>query len=138
VRALRPTVDTRFHIDFSWWEKKNRDIRVHMLDHVCAECQGEVGSWSEVKWVDMVDPDTAEVSHVDAIWEAIRACCSLRPAYISTGTPLLDSIFRVFLANGNRPLSVLELYDRLNRRPPETILRVLTRGRVYLGIKPVR
>jgi len=137
VRALRPTVDTKFHIDFRWWEKQNRDIRVFMLDHLCPECGDAVGSLSEVTMIDMVDSEAAEVTRVDAIWEAIRACCSLKPGYITPNTPLLDSIFRLFLANGNRPLSVLELYERLDRRPPETILRVLTKGRVYLGIKPV-
>jgi hypothetical protein len=138
VRALRPTINTKFHIDLSWWEKHNRDIRVYMLDHLCAECRESVGTLSEVKWIDMVDPDTAEVLKVDALWEAIRACCSVKPGYITADTPLLDSIFRVLLANGNRALSVQELYDRLNRRPPETILRVLTKGRVYLGIRPVQ
>jgi hypothetical protein len=87
--------------------------------------------------VDMVDPETAEVTRVDAIWEAIRACCSFKPGYIAVDMPLLDSVFRTFLANGNTPLSVQELYERLDRRPPETILRVLTKGRVYLGIKPL-
>ncbi len=137
MRALRPTVDTKFYIDLSWWEKQNRDIRVYMLDQLCPECRESVGSSSQEKLVDMVDPDTGEVLEVDAVWEAIRACCSLRPAYITADTPLLDSIFRLFLANGNKPLSVLQIYERLNRRPPETILRVLTKGRVYLGIKPV-
>jgi hypothetical protein len=136
VRALRPTVKTKFHIDFSWWDKQNRDIRVPMLDHLCAECREDVGSLSEAKMVDMVDPETAEVTTVDAIWEAIRACCSSKPGYLTADTPLLDSIFRTFLANGNTPLSVQELYERLDRRPPETILRVLTKGRIYLGIKP--
>ncbi len=137
MRALRPTVKTKFHIDFSWWEKQNRDIRVYMLDHLCAECGQDVGSLSETKMVDMVDPETAEVIRVDAIWEAIRACCSFKPGYVTADMPLLDSIFRTFLANGNNPLSVQELYERLDRRPPETILRVLTKGRVYLGIRPL-
>jgi len=137
VRALRPTVDTKFHIDFSWWEKQNRDIRVLMLDHLCPECGDNVGSLSEVEMIDMVDPDSAEVTQVDAIWEAIRVCCGPKPDYITPDTPLLDSIFGLFLANGNKPLSVLELYERLDRRPPEIILRVLTKGRVYLGVKPV-
>ena len=102
-----------------------------MLDHLCPECGDNVGSLSEVEMIDMVDPDSAEVTQVDAIWEAIRVCCGPKPDYITPDTPLLDSIFGLFLAN------VLELYERLDRRPPETILRVLTKGRVYLGIKPV-
>ncbi len=137
MRALRPTVKTKFHIDLTWWERKKRDIRVHMLDHLCEECRGNVGTLSETIELDVVDPDTAEVTRVDAIWEAIRACCSLKPDYISADAPLLDSIFRLFLANGNKPLSILELHERLDRRPPETILRVLTRGQVYMGIRPI-
>jgi hypothetical protein len=87
--------------------------------------------------VDMIDPETAEVTSVDAAWEAIRACCSLKPGYITLDTPLLESIFRLFLSNGNKPLSVLELHEHLDKKPPETILRMLTRGRIYMGIKPV-
>lgn len=137
MRALRLTVDTKFHIDLTWWEKQHRDIRVLMHDLLCAECRENVGNVLEPRMVDVVDPDTAEVTRVDAIWEAIRACCSVRQDYITAETPLLDSVFRLFLANGNKPLSVQELYERLDKRPPETILRVLTKGQVYLGIRPV-
>jgi hypothetical protein len=136
VRARRLTVDTKFHIDFSWWEKQNKEIRVFLRDLLCPECRETAGAVLEVELVDMVDPGTAEVTRVDAIWEAIRACCSLQPGYITVDTPLLESIFRVFLANGNKPLSVLELHERLDKKAPETILRMLTKGRVYLGIKP--
>jgi hypothetical protein len=135
VRGLRATVDTRFHIDLSWWEKQNKDIRVFLKDLLCEECRDHVGDLSDVKIVDMIDPETAEITQVDAIWEAIRACCSVQPGYITVDTPLLEGIFRLFLANGNKPLSVLELHGRLDKKPPETILRMLTRGRVYLGIR---
>lgn len=135
MRGLRATVDTRFHIDLSWWEKQNKDIRVFLKDLLCAECRDDVGDLSDVKIVDMIDPETAEITRMDAIWEAIRACCSLQPGYITLDTPLLEGIFRLFLANGNKPLSVLELHGRLDKKPPETILRMLTKGRVYLGIR---
>lgn len=137
MRALRLTVDTKFHIDFSWWKKQNKEIRVFLRDLLCPECAKTVGASADVKMVDMVDPETAEVTRVEALWEAIRACCSLQPGYITVDTPLIESIFRVFLANGNKPLSVLELHERLDKKPPETILRMLTKGRVYLGIRPV-
>jgi hypothetical protein len=48
---------------------------------------------------------------------------------------LVDVVFRVFMANGNRPLSPQELGSRLDR-PAETILRTLTGPRVYRGIRP--
>jgi len=136
VRSLRPTIDTKFHIDFSWWDKQNRDIRIYMLDYLCPECRENLDSVRPTVKVDMADPETAEVTKVDVVWEAIRACCGQRTGYIAPETPLLDGIFRAFLANGNRPLSVRELHELLNRRPPETILRVLTKGRVSMGIRP--
>ncbi len=43
----------------------------------------------------------------------------------------------LFLANGNEPLSALEIWQRLARRDPDTILRLLVRGRTYYGIRPV-
>lgn len=137
MRVLRPSVDTKFHIDFSWWEKQNKDIRVFMRELLCPESREAAAAAPDRQMVDMVDPETAEVTQVDALWEAIRACCSHKPDYLAPDTPILDSIFRVFLANGNQPLSILELHERLDKRPPDVILRILTRGQVYMGIKPV-
>lgn len=137
MRSLRPTTATKFQIDFLWWETQNKDIRVFMRDLLCSECREGLASMPGVSKVDMIDPETAEVTRVDALWEAIRACCSLKPDYITQDTPILDGIFRVFLANGNKPLSVEQLHERLDKKPPDVILRMLTRGQVYLGIKPV-
>ena len=137
MRALRPTAETKFHIDFSWWEKQNKDIRVFMRDVLCPECREAVASLPDGETVDMIDPETAEVTQVDVTWECIRACCGLKPDYITSDAPLLDSIFRTFLANGNKPLSILTLHELLDKRPPDTILRMLTKGRIYMGIRPV-
>jgi len=136
VRALRPTVDTKFHIDFSWWAKQNKDIHVFMRELLCPESLAAVNAAPDRQTVDMVDPVTAEVTQMDALWEAIRSCCSLKPDYVAADTPILDSVFRVFLANGNQPLSIVELHERLDKKPAEVILRLLTRGQVYMGIKP--
>jgi len=50
----------------------------------------------------------------------------------------LEAIFRVFLANGNEPLSSVELHQILGRRSPEVILRTLAGRKIYKGIRPVR
>jgi len=137
VKVPRLTVDTKFHIDFQWWDKQNKDIHVFMRDLLCTECRQTVDSAAPGQTLDVVDPETGEVTQVDSLWEAIRACCALKPDYITADTPLLDSIFRTFLANGNKPLSVSELHERLDKRPPDVILRMLTKGQVFMGIKPV-
>jgi hypothetical protein len=48
---------------------------------------------------------------------------------------VVDSIFRVFLANGNIALSPRELADRIGR-PASLILKTLSGGQIYKGIRP--
>lgn len=132
----RPTVDTKFHIDLDWWKRQNRDIRIFLAQSLCEECREVYADLRDLGEVDSVDPETAEVVREDALWGTLRSCCSTRPSYITPNTPIIDSIFLTFAANGNKPLSPRELHDRLDRRPPETILRMLTGGKVYLGIRP--
>jgi hypothetical protein len=139
VRWQRPTVDSRFHIDMDWWKENNRDIRVYMRDMLCPECRVNyaqaAASLGEIDWV---DEQTGEVMRVDGLWHSLRTCCSQRPFFITPHTPVIEAVFRTFLANGNKPLSVQELYELLDRRPPQTLLRILTAGPVYMGIRPVR
>ena len=131
----RPTVDTKFHIDMRWWEESNRNIRVYIREALCDECRNEF-SGADVGEIDWVDEQTGEVTRVDGLIHALRTCCSTKPSYITPSTPIIDAVFRTFLANGNRPLSVRELYELLDRRPPEVLLRMLTAGQVYMGIRP--
>jgi hypothetical protein len=48
---------------------------------------------------------------------------------------LVDSVFRIFLANGNTPLTPEDLAEQLGR-DPSIILRTLTGPRVYKGLRP--
>jgi hypothetical protein len=86
--------------------------------------------------IDWIDPETAEVQPVDGLWHALRTHCSLEPDYITAETPLVDAVLRVFLANGNVPLNAKELSQEINQ-PADKILRVIGRGRIYYGIKPI-
>jgi len=133
---VKPTVDTKFHIDSDWWEEEGRKFRVYLLSHLCNECQERYKNYQEAELVDWIDPDTAEVTQVDGLWHSLRVCCSLKPDYINEHTPLTTAIFRTFLANGNEPLSPSEL-QKLLHKPAGTILRTIGGFRVYNGIKPV-
>ena len=133
---IRPTVHTKFHIDFDWWDEQSRNFRVHLLGHLCPECSARYKDHVSAEMIDWVDADTAEVTRVDGLWHSLRVCCSLRPDYVNERTPLTTAVFRTFLANGNRPLTSLELQDKIGR-PAETILRTIGGFRVYSGIKPL-
>jgi hypothetical protein len=136
AKWVKPTADTKFHIDSTWWEEQGRNFRVHLLSHLCTECQGRYQDYREAELIDWVDADTGEVIQVDGLWHSLRTCCSLKPDYIDELTPITTAIFRTFLANGNEPLSPLEL-ESLLHRPADTILRTIGGFRVYHGIKPV-
>jgi hypothetical protein len=136
AKWVRPTIDTKFAIDFGWWEEQGRNFRVSLLSHLCVECQDRYRTYQEADLVDWIDADTAEVTQVDGLWHSLRTCCSQKPEYRDEHTPLTTAVFRTFLANGNEPLTPSELAEELHR-PADTILRTIGGFRVYHGIKPV-
>jgi len=137
VRWIKPDLETKFHIDFDWWEKEGRDLRVYLQSHLCPECKVIYANHRGTAEVDWIDSNTAEVMRVDALWQSLRTHCSQRPDFITENTPLTDAVFRAFLANGNEPLSVVELHEILGRHTVETILRTLGSRKIYKGIRPV-
>lgn len=132
---VRPTLDTRFHIDFDWWERNDRDLHVYLRSHLCPEHVEAYGDAETQELVDQVDPETGEVQRVEALRYILAAHCTRQPGYLAADSSLINSVFRLFLANGNVPLTARELGERLGR-PAGMILRTLTGPRIYKGIRP--
>ncbi len=134
---VKPTLDTKFHIDYSWWDRSgegDRDLRVYLLSHLMPEQRERLSQAEANSMVDYIDPDTGEVSQLDELRLAIREAAK-DPNFINPHTSLVDSIFRVFLENSNIPLSPRELAERTGRSA-QTILKTLSGGQVYKGIRP--
>ena len=132
---VKPTVDTPFHIDFAWWKKNERDWHVYLRSLLCPEHQDAFANVEEGETIDWVDPKTAEVKPVEGVQNALMTHCVKQPDFLTNQTALVEAVFRLFVSNGNVPLSSGELGAKLNR-PPEIILRTLAGARVYKGIKP--
>jgi len=132
---VRPTLQTKFRIDFEWWSQSDRDWRVHLQGLLCSTHQELFANSGEGQMVDWVDPETAEVKQVDGIQHVLITHCAKEAGFITEHTAMVDAIFRVFLANGNMPLTPVDLAAQLNR-PAETILRTLAGGRIYRGVRP--
>jgi hypothetical protein len=139
AKLLRPDVNTKFSIDYDWWAKQSRDVRVLTWEQLCRECKNKLGNGIDTGDIDWVDPDTGEIKVVDGLTYSLRECCSQREDYITNTTPLSVSIFRLLIANGNAPMSAVELHDRIGRSDPRAILRVLLgkQMRTHYGIKPI-
>ena len=131
---VKPTLDTKFHIDYSWWERSSEDLRTYLLSHLLPEQRERLSQNDEERVVDYVDPDTGEVFKLDELGLAIQIAAE-DPNFINPQTSMVDSIFRVFLANGNVPLSPRELAYHTGR-PASVILKTLSGARVYKGIRP--
>ena len=137
-RLVKPTLQTKFHIDFDFWERESRDLRVYLASHLCQEHKAAFADYSGGELVDYVDVDTAEVQRVDGLQHTLRTHCALLPDFLTAHTSVVDAVFRVFIANGNRPLSPEELAEKIGRPgQAQTILRTLTGPRVYKGLRPV-
>jgi hypothetical protein len=132
----RPSLDTKYHIDHQWWQATGRDIRVAVRGQLCPECQTRYPDHRNTEAVDWVDPETAEVVRGDALMQCLRAECSHKPEFIGRTNPLVTNVFRIFLLNGNQPLTPRELNEQISWTSAETILRTLSGGSVYMGIRP--
>jgi hypothetical protein len=136
MSLLKPTAETPFHVDFAWWEQNDRDWHVYLRSLLCPEHQESLADVQEGTMIDWIDPQTAEVKLVDGIQHALMSHCALQADFVNEHTTLVEAVFRIFLVNGNQPMTPQELAKRLNR-PAETILRTLTGPRVYRGLRPL-
>ena len=119
-------------IDMDWFEANNRSLAALIRGGLCDKCRKRLDS-------------EGKLSSLDDLLTAIRDCCSTEPAYISGGLPIMESVFRLFLANGNQPLDLIELGRQLSERrgvdtyrtSVEILSRLLKNDRYY-GIRPVK
>jgi len=132
---VKPSINTPFHVDFEWWKKNERDWHVYLRSLLCAEHQETFANVEQGQTIDWVDPATAEVKPVEGVQNALMTHCVKQPDFLTQQTALVEAVFRLFLSNGNVPMSSSDLSARL-QRPAQTILRTLAGPRVYKGIRP--
>ena len=100
-----------------------------------AEILRRLSQNDEDRTVDYIDPETGEVMQLDELGLAIQIAAE-DSDFINPHTSLVDSIFRVFLANGNLAMTPRELADNTGRSAT-TILKTLSGGQIYKGIRPI-
>jgi len=138
AKYVKPTLQTKFHIDFTWWPKQGLALKADLAAHLCPEAQELLAQYDEAdQHFDWIDPDTGEVFNIDLLWYLIHTHCSQQPEFIDERMPLTTAIFCTFIANNNAPLTPTELYEKLQKKTPELILRTIGGRNVYKGIRPV-
>ena len=134
---VKPTINTPFHIDFNWWKQNDNNWRVYLHDCLCSEHQAAFSNYEETDWIDWVDPETAEIQRVDGLQHVLITHCAKQPGFFTSNSSLVDVVFRVFLADGNVPLTPQELSQHTGRQA-DTILKTLAGPIVYKGLRPFK
>jgi len=117
-------------IDVDWYQRNNRSFFGLAQGCLCSKCQEGLKG--------------GEVSAAD-LMARVRDCCSKKPGFISGNLPILESIFRLFLANDNQPLDAEEVSGELVQwrggdaaRTSAEILSHLLESDQYYGLKQVQ
>ena len=111
---------TRWFIDLDWYGQNRRSLSTLSQSYLCSKCAEQLSA------------EGKEIP-VDELLSSIKDCCSHTTDFITDQLPILESIFRLFLANGNQPLDLEELGNQLSelrggdpyRTSPEILSRIL-------------
>ena len=98
-KLVKPTLDTPFHIDYAWWERKGLHINVELRAHLCQEHHTVFSDHFDTEEIDWVDKKTGEVTKVDGLQHVLQVHCSKQPDYINDDISLVDAVFRVDLSS---------------------------------------
>ena len=93
----------RWFIDLDWFQQNNRSFSAVVQGCLCPKCR------------ERLKVEKGEIS-ADDLLSAIRDCCSRTSDFITYQLPILASIFRLLLANGNQPLDLEELKKQLGEQ----------------------
>jgi len=124
--------ESRWAIDLDWLRQNNRSFLLLAQNSLCPKCRKELKVGEE------------EIS-ADELITAIKDCCSKTPEFINQKLPILESVFRFLLANGNQPIELEELGKQLSERrdgdtyrtSPEILSHLLKGDRCY-GFREVQ
>jgi len=121
-------VEPSYFIDLDWLQQNNRSFSILARGYLCPQCRERLKE---------------EISP-DELLTTIKDCCSKTAGFITDKLPILESIFRLFLANGNQPLEVEELRKQWSEwsggdtfLASAEVLSRLLRDEQYYGIRRV-
>ncbi|NDJ53869.1 MAG: hypothetical protein GYB68_12410 [Chloroflexi bacterium] len=131
----KATLNTRFHIDESWFdEAAQRNLQSYM-DQLAEEYEVDLTVAQDPERLrDWIDPYTGRISRVDGVMYEFLEEIAAHPDFITERTSLIEAVFRALLTAANYPMTAIELADRIGR-PAEMILRTLSGRQVYKGIR---
>ena len=130
----RVTKDTKFFIDYEWWDKSDLDLKSYITTQL--SLGEEINLDAETDEVDLVDANTGEVVRVDGFQYLIQTYFDQLPEDFITRASLVEAVFCVLLANANQPMTATEIAEKVDR-PTGTIIKTIGGPKIYQGIRPI-
>ena len=123
--------EPRYFIDQNWYQGNERSLIALVQSRLCPACRSRLETGG--KRGRTSDPLARVVE-----------CCSKNEDFFNPRLPVMESVFRLFLANGNQPLSVEEIWEHLLEMQggsplslsPQVLRRLLDSDRYY-GLCPL-
>ena len=128
------TADTKFYIDYSWWDEGHLDLRTYMLYRL--SLGNELNAELPAERIDLIDSKTGEVRQVDAFQYLVRNYFNRHDDELAAQGSVVDAVFSALLANGNEPMTAAEIGERVHR-PAELINKTFGGSQIYHGIRPL-
>ncbi len=119
-------------IDMDWYSQNHRSFLLLARGCLCQKCQKK----------QKTGKGKGDISG-EKLLATIKDCCSESRDFITQKLPILESVFRIFLANANQPLDIEELVKQLSERRGNTYcisaesLSNLLASDEYYGLNPV-
>ncbi|MBI4289815.1 MAG: hypothetical protein HY671_15490 [Chloroflexi bacterium] len=119
---------SRYRIDVAWLDENRRSFASLAGSRLCGQQHGDLHAASD------------KPAGVNSLLEVFRQCCSQQEGFISVSQPLMESLFRLFLATSNRPLTLQGIIEQLRARrgervPPPEVLQALLDKDTFYGLR---
>lgn len=120
-------VTPRWRIDLDWYHQQNRSFISMAWGYLCPKCSGKL---------------KGKNISVTGLLSKLKDCRAKSKDFITADLPVTESIYRLFLANGNQPLTLEEVGERLSKvgngdtyriTPTPEILKSLLESDRYYG-----
>lgn len=130
----RTTANTKFYVDYDWWEKSDLDIKTYLYTRLPIDDDATLDMERDL--IDLVDMQTGQVRQLDGFQYVVQTYFSQLPKDFMLHTSMVDAIFCALLANANVPMTARELAKQV-QKPIDIVLKTLGGARIYQGIRPV-
>ena len=118
-------------IDLDWYQQNTRSLSALAQSCLCPQCTKQLSA-------------EGKENSPDALMAAVKDCYSHTPDFVHYRLPILESVFRLFLFNGNQPLDLDDLGRQLSEwrsgdtyRTSAEILSRLLKNDQYYGLRQV-